>query len=108
MNEELGQLDEQLRELFVEVKIEEMKALLKEQPSETVKELSDSNWSVINKYYDTGRFELLFGHLKYVAYTCFLAEYAYQAGLISEEAFGAMMRVYQDLYEQKKQQESQG
>lgn len=104
MKEELGQLDTDLKTLFVENKIEEMVELLNAQPDEAVKEMSDYNWNIIKKYYDTEKFELMFQHFKFVAYTCFIVEYAHKVGLISDEAFGIMMMVYNDIYELKKQQ----
>jgi predicted P-loop ATPase len=104
MNEELGQLDADLKGLFVENKFDEMKEMLKEQPDSSVKELSDYNWNVIKKYYDTERFDLLFKHFKFVAFTCFMVEYAHKLSLISDEAFGIMMMIYNDIYELKKQQ----
>jgi hypothetical protein len=104
MNEELGQIDADLKGLFMEDKPEEMYGLLKEQADGNVKEITEYNWSIIKKYYETKRFELLFRHFKFVAYTCFLAEYAHRMELISEDAFATMMEVYYDLYEQKKQE----
>jgi hypothetical protein len=104
MNEELGQIDADLKGLFVETNIDEMLELLKEQPDSIVKEISDYNWNIIKKYYDTENFELLLRHLKFVAYTCFIVEYSHQLGLISDEAFSIMMMIYNDIYELKKQQ----
>lgn len=104
MNEELGQLDADLKGLFIENKFDEMSDLLQEQPDASVKELSDYNWNVIKKYYDTERFDLLFKHFNFVAYTCFIVEYAHKLSLISDEAFGIMMMIYNDIYELKKQQ----
>lgn len=104
MNEELGQFDAQLRGLFVELKFDEVRDLLKEQPDVAVIELSETNWNIIKKYYDTERFDLLFTHIKYVAYTSFLVEYAYQAGLISDETFNMRMVVYNSIYDLMKQQ----
>jgi hypothetical protein len=104
MNEELGQFDADLKGLFVETKIDEMKEMLNEQTDTTVKEISDYNWNIIKKYYDTENFELLFRHFKFVAYTCFIVEYAHQRGLISDEAFGIMMMIYNDIYELKRKQ----
>jgi predicted P-loop ATPase len=107
MNEELGQLDADLKGLFVENKMDEIRELLKEQPIMTVKEISDYNWNIIKKYYDTERFDLLLNHFKFVAYTCFIVEYAHRAGLISKEAFGIMMMIYNDILELKRQQRQQ-
>ncbi len=104
MNDELKQLDADLKGLFVESNLEEMQELLTEQPDAIVKEISDYNWNIIKKYYDTEKFELLFSHLKFVAYTCFMVEYAHQLGLIGDDVFGIMMMIYNDIYELKRQQ----
>lgn len=104
MNEELGQIDADLKGLFMENNLDEMMELLQEQPEAVVKEISEYSWNVIKKYYDTERFDLLFQHFKFVAYTCYIVEYAHQIKIISDEAFGIMMMVYNDLYELKKQQ----
>lgn len=104
MNDELAQIDADLKGLFVENKFEEMNELLQEQANTAVKEISDYNWNIIKKYYDTERFDLLFAHFKFVAYSCYIVEYAHQAALISDEAFGIMSMVYNDIYELKKQQ----
>ncbi len=104
MKEELGQLDADLKGLFMENKLEEMYGLLKEQPVESVSEISEYSWNIVKKYYETERFDLLFEHFKFVAYSCFLAEYSHQIGVINDGAFEFMAGVYQDLYERKKQQ----
>lgn len=104
MNEELGQSDLELKGLFIESKLDELVELMNQQPESIVKELSDYNWNIVKKYYDTERFDLLLQHLKFVAYTCFVVEYAHQIGVISEDAFRIMMMIYNDIYELKKQQ----
>ncbi len=104
MNEELGQLDLELKGLFIESKLDELVEIMNQQPEAIVKELCDYNWNIVKKYYDTERFDLLLQHLKFVAYTCFVVEYAHQIGVISEEAFRIMMMIYNDIYELKKQQ----
>ncbi len=104
MRDELAQVDADLKELFVASKLDEMAELLQEQPDSDVKEIAEYNWNVIKKYYDTERFDLLLQHLKFVAYTCYMVEYAHKVGLISEEAFRIMMMVYNDIYELKKSQ----
>jgi len=104
MNEELAQLDADLKGLFVETKIDEMRELLNNQSDQEVKELTDYSWNIIKKYYEAENYELIFRHFKFVAYTCFLVEYSFQRGLISEEAFQIMMMVYNDIYELKRNQ----
>jgi hypothetical protein len=103
MTEELMQFDADLKGLFVENKLEEMIEQLEKQPEELTKELAEYNWNIIKKYYEEERFELLFQHLKFVAYTCFIIEYAHKTGIITEEAFQIMMMVYNDIYEMKRQ-----
>jgi predicted P-loop ATPase len=106
MNEELSQLDAELKGLFVENKIDEMSELMQEKSASSVKEISDYNWNIIKKYYDTERFDLLFGHFKFVAYSCYIVEYAHKRSLISDEAFDIMMMIYNDILEMKRQQRS--
>jgi len=103
MNDELNQLDADMKGLFVEEKIEEIRDELKEQPDSTIKELSVYNWNIIKKHYDNENFELLFRHFKFVAYACFIVEYAHQRGLVGDDAFGIMILIYNDIYELKKQ-----
>jgi hypothetical protein len=104
MNEELGQLDLELKGLFVESKLEELIERLNQLPVSTVKELSDYSWNIVKKYFDTERFDLLFQHMKFVAYTCFIVEYAHQIGVIGDDVFNIMMMIYNDILELKKQQ----
>lgn len=103
MKEEYLQLDADLKGLFSENKLDELNELLHEQPGDVVNELSTHYWDIINKYFETERFDLLFGHLRFVAFTCYIIEYAYQAGLISENDFVARMQIYQTIYELKQQ-----
>jgi len=104
MTEEIGQLDLELKGLFIESKLDELVELMNQQPEQIVKEISDYNWNIVKKYYDTERFDLLLQHLKFVAYTCFVVEYAHRIKLISDDAFSIMMMIYNDIYELKKQQ----
>lgn len=99
MKEELGQLDADLKGLFVEEKLEEMIEMLGEQPISVVSEISEHNWNITKKYYDNQQYELLMKHLKFVAYTCFIVEYAHQAGVIKQEEFDSRMATYNEIYE---------
>ncbi len=108
MNEELGQIDGDLKGLFVENKIDEMRELLRGQPVQVISEISDYNWNIIKKYYDTERFDLLFNHFRFVAYTCFMVEYAYEAELMEEESYHRIMKVFHHILELKQTQEKAG
>ncbi|HKL98778.1 MAG TPA: hypothetical protein VJZ06_02570 [Mobilitalea sp.] len=97
LSDELNNLDTDLKELFVNEKYNEIMDLLGDISDLSVKELSGHNWTIIKKYYDTEKFDLLKQHIKYVAYTCFLVEYAYKRKIIGEDAFGIMMQIYNDI-----------
>jgi len=103
MNEELMQLDADIKGLFVEEKIEEIKDQLEVESDATIKEISFYNWHIIKKYFDNENFTLLFQHIRFVAYACFIIEYAHQRGLIGEDAFKAMILIFNDIYKLKKQ-----
>ncbi len=107
MTDELGQLDLDLKGLFMEAKFDELLQRLNQEPESMVKEACDYNWNIVKKYYDTERFDLLLTHMKFVAYTCFMIEYVHKAGLLGDDVFGIMMMIYNDIYELKKQQQSQ-
>lgn len=104
VRDELARFDAEMKGLFVEEKLEEMSEELAEQSDEDVKELSNYNWNIIRKYYDSENLELLFKHFRFVAYTCFIVEYAHRRGVISDEAFQIMMSIYNDIYELKRKQ----
>jgi hypothetical protein len=104
MNDELAQIDADLKGLLMEDKIEEMNELLKEQPDSVIKEISECNWNIVKKYYETECFELLFRHFTFVAYTCFLIEYEYREGLINNEIYETTMGIFNALYDKRRQQ----
>jgi len=99
MNEEINNINTDLKELFVEEKLDNMNNILIEQPDEVVKEITIYNWNIIKKYYDTENHKLLIQYIKFVAYTCFMVEYSYGHQLISEEEYEAMISVYNNIYE---------
>ena len=104
MNEELAQLDADLKGLFSENKLEQMNELLKEQAEAVIIEITKFYCGVIRKYYDGERFDLLFTHIRFVALTCYVVEYAKQSSLLQEEEYQGMMRIYNDVYERRQQQ----
>ncbi len=103
MREELAQLDADLKGLFSENKIEELNGLLQEQTESDVKELLQFYCDVIKKYYDTERYDLLLTHIRFVAFTCYIVEYANQISMISEQDYLVMMKIYNEVYEKRQQ-----
>lgn len=101
MNEELSYLDAELKGLFVETKYDDIKKILKKRTDEEVKDLYTHNWGIIKKYYDMENYDLLIKHIQFVAYSCFVVEYARDRGLIGEDVFGIMMSVYNDINEMR-------
>lgn len=104
MKEELAQLDADLKGLFAENKLEEMKELLLAQSQEVIKELNSFYCNVIRKYYETKRFDLLLTHIRFVAFSCYVVELTNQLSLISKEEYLGMMKIYNEVYELKSQQ----
>jgi len=104
LKEDLAQLDAELKGLFMDQKIDEMQELLGCQQEKDIHELNEYNCGIINKYYAAQRFDLLFQHLKFVAYTSFIFEYSYQTGLCSEDSYQEMMAIYEDIYEKIREQ----
>lgn len=98
MNEELSYLDADLKGLFVESKIEDIQTMLKDRTDEDVKEIYQHNWGIIKKYYDNENFDLLIKHIKFVAFSCFMVEYAHERELIGDDVFGIMMSIYNDIH----------
>jgi hypothetical protein len=99
LNEELSYLDAELKGLFVETKYDDMRDILKDRTDEDVKEIHSHNWGIIRKYYDAENFDLLLKYMKFVAFSCFMMEYAYGRGLIGADVFGIMMSIYNDINE---------
>lgn len=97
MNDELGYLDTELKGLFVDAKYDDMRDVLKDRTDEEVKEIYSYNWGIIKKYYDGESFDLLIKHIKFVAYSCYMVEYAHDRGLIGADVFGIMMSIYNDI-----------
>lgn len=104
MNEELSYLDADLKGLFMENKFDEMKEMLDERSDEEVKEITNHNWGIIKKYYDNEKFDLILSHISFVAFSCFMVEYAHVRKLIGDDVFGIMMSIYNDIYELLKKQ----
>lgn len=101
MNEVLAELDLELKGYFVGNKLEELMNKLNETTDEDLQFILDENWVIMKKYYEGGNMELIFQHIKFVAYTCYLVEYSNQRGLLEEETFSGMIAIYEDIYNQK-------
>ncbi len=104
MRDELAQLDADLKGLFSENKLEELNALLQEQSEVDVKEVIMFYCDIIRKYYDSERFDLLLTHIRFVAFSCYMVEYAKQWNMITEDEYLSMMNIYNEVYERRQQQ----
>lgn len=98
MTEEINNLNTDLKELFSQNKLDELYEKLDETAGEIVTEITVYNYDIIKKYYDTQKYSLLFQYIRFVAYTSFLCEYSYKRELVDEDAFKAMMIVYEGIY----------
>lgn len=98
MDEEILNLNTDLKEMFVEQKYDELEAALNAVDKININEIILYNWNIINKYYDEGNFNILIQYIKFVAYNCYLTEMAYKESYIDENVYGEMMEVYDDIY----------
>jgi hypothetical protein len=98
MTEELNNLNTDLKELFVNNQLDDLKNALNKEQKEAVLELTYYNYEIIKKYYDTEKFNLLLQYIKFTAYSCYLCEYSADGGFISEEEFNGMSAVFHEIY----------
>ncbi len=98
MTEEMNNRNTDLKELFVENKLEELLESLEETADDIVIEITLFNYEIIKKYFDAGNFTVLIQHIKFTAFTCFLCEYAAKRQLISNEDFENMTFTFNEIY----------
>ncbi|HCL02124.1 MAG TPA: hypothetical protein DHW61_06845 [Lachnoclostridium phytofermentans] len=98
MNEELQNRDMDLRELFVAQKYEAIIEILNSMEDEDVYEITTTNWSVVKKYNEMERVDLLRQHITFVAYTSLLVEYAGQRTLLPEDDFKEKYNLFEVIF----------
>ena len=103
MTEEINNINTDLKELFVENKLEKLLEILEQTADDTVIEITIYNYEIIKKYYDTGNFAILIQHIKFTAFTCFLCEYAAKRQLISNDDFEKQTLIFNEIYNRMQQ-----
>lgn len=98
MTEELNNFNTDMKELFMNNKFEEIIDELSAKNEDEIRELTYTNYDVIKKYYDLEKYDLIFSHIKFVAYTCFFCEYASKRGVIEDSEFQAMMSIFTNIH----------
>lgn len=104
MTEELNNFNTDMKELFMNNKFEEIIDELNNKEDDDIRTLTYENFDIVKKYYDLQKFDLLFTHIKFVAYTCFCCEYACKRGVIEESEFDAKMAIYNSIHQMMQQQ----
>lgn len=99
LSDDLVQLDGDLKELFMDQKLEELNERVAKEKEADIRELSLYNWEIVKKYYDDDRMDIILQFLKFVSYSCFLVEYANQQGIISAMEYQNMFEVYQNVFD---------
>lgn len=103
MTEEVNNFNTDLKDLFANNNFEELTRQLELSDIEIVKEIILHNYSIVKKYYDDERFNLLVQYVRFVAYTSFLCEYGGKTGIISVKEFEAMNQIFMNIHEYIKQ-----
>lgn len=98
MTEELNNFNTDMKELFINNKIEEIIDALANKDDEEIRDLTYTNYDVIKKYYDSEKFDLIFTHIKFVAYSCFFCEYANKREILTKDEYLAMMTIFTSIY----------
>jgi hypothetical protein len=103
MTEEINNLNTDMKELFVNNKLEELIEQLNQTTDEIILEITLYNYDIIKKYFDTGKYPVLIQHIKFVAFSCFLCEYSAKRNLIDSQGFEDMTGIFNSIYELLKQ-----
>lgn len=98
MTEELNNFNTDMKELFMNNQFEEIIEQLTHKSDDEIRDLTYANFDVIKKYYDLQKFDIIFTHIKFVAYTCFFCEYANKRGVVEDAEFEAMMTIFTSIH----------
>lgn len=98
MTEELNNFNTDCKDLFMQNKIDDIITALEDKSDADVLELLHANYDVVNKYYTSEKFDLLFTYFKFVAYSCFFVEYATKRGILSAAEQAPMMEVFSTIF----------
>ena len=90
MTEEMNNLNTDLKELFVENKLDELTEKLDSTEKETVLTITNYNYGIIKGYLDTEKFDLLRQYVRFVAFSSFLCEYAGNKQLVEASVYQSM------------------
>lgn len=99
MNEELMNKSTDLKDLFVQKKYEEMITFLDSLEQEEVKEMALYNVEIVNKYYETEKYDLLKQYITFVAFTSFLYEYAAKSKILDEGMVEKISVLFSNVYD---------
>ncbi len=99
MQEELMNKNTDLKELFVQQKYEEMIEFLDALTNDEKLELVHFNMDVINKYYDSGKYDLIRQYLTFVAFCSFIFEYCAKSGLLEETKVEEWNTLFANIFE---------
>jgi hypothetical protein len=98
MTEEINNLNTDLKELFINSNFDGMKEILEETTDAIVLELALFNYEIIKKYYDSQKYDILFQHIKFVAFSSYLGDYSHQRQLIDENVYESMSQIFDSIY----------
>lgn len=98
MTEEINNLNTDFKELFVENKLDELTDRLDQTDEAIVLEITEFNFEIIKKYFETEKFNLLMQYIRFVAFSSFMCEYSAKRNLVNAEVFDSMMYVFNGIY----------
>ncbi|BCJ93619.1 hypothetical protein acsn021_11880 [Anaerocolumna cellulosilytica] len=99
MTEEVNNFNTDLKDLFVNNKFDELTEQLAKSEVAIIEEIIMHNYSIIKKYYEEEKFNLLVQYMRFVAYSSFLCEYGAKNSIIPSEEFDAMNLIFMNIHE---------
>lgn len=105
MIEETINLNTDLKELFVALKIDETINVLDKESDDIVKEITLYNYEIIKNYYESEKYAVLLQHIKFVAYSSFLCEYSVKRQIINNADYEDMSTLFENILILKQQSE---
>jgi hypothetical protein len=103
MTEDMTNLNTDLKELYVTNKIVEFTETLDSTADSIVATLTKFNYDIVKKYFDSEQYNIIFQHIKFVAFTSMMCEYAAKRQVLDDNEVNDMNELFMNIYNLIKQ-----
>lgn len=98
MTEDMNNLNTDLKELYVNNKIEEFTETLDSTDDSIVATITKFNYDIVKKYYDSEQYNIIFQHIKFVAFTSMMCEYAAKRQVLDDGDVQNINELFMNIY----------